>query len=295
MQFRFFICVLLSLFFWNESTADASKIKVIASFSILGDLVNQVGGDHVEVKTLVGPDQDVHVYEPSPEDAKNLTLAQIVFINGLNFESWLTRLMKSAVYKRPVVTATKGIIPRVPSKCCHHTEPDPHGWHNVQHAKVYVHNIKKGLQKIDPKHASYYEKRAKAYLKKLDDLEVWIRKTLKTKKNVKHEVITAHAAFGYLEDAYGISFLSPIGVSTDAEPSTRDMMRLIDYIKKHNIKIVFLENLSNKKLIEQIQNETGAAIGGVLYSDGLSHPNGPAADYISMMRHNVGLISQVVS
>lgn len=294
MPFRFFIFILFSLFLWNESKANVPKIKVITSFSVLGDLVRQVGGEYVDIKTLVGPDQDVHVYEPTPQDAKNLTFAQIVFINGLSFESWLTRLMKSAAYKGPVITATEGMTPRIPSKCCHPTEPDPHGWHSVENAKIYVNNIKKGLQKIDPERGSYYEQRATEYLKKLDDLEIWIRTTLKTKKNVNHKVITTHAAFGYLEDAYGVSFLSPVGISTDEEPSTRDMIHLINYIKKNKIKVIFLENISNKKLIEQIQEETGATIGGVLYSDGLSQKDGPAADYISMMRHNIGLIAQVM-
>jgi len=287
-------------FFWAQgklpSLKESSKIKAIASFSILADLVTQVGGDRVEIITLVGPDQDVHVYEPTPENVKSLSKAQIVFLNGLNFESWMTRLISASGYKGPLIHTTDGIKLRFTSPCCqHHGEVDPHGWHNIQNVKVYVENIKKGLQKLDPEHSLYYEARAKEYTQKLEDLETWVLKRLKALQDHPHKIITTHAAFGYLEDAYGVSFWSPVGISTDAEPSTRDMIRLINYIKEHHIKMVFLENISNKKLMEQVQNETGAKIGGVLYSDGLSHKNGPAFDYISMMRHNISLISQIQS
>lgn len=307
----FLLFIILSIFLFSKEKQifpyDHNKIRVVASFSILGDLIHQIGGKYVDVTTLVGPDKDVHVYEPTPEDAKKLTYAQIVFMNGLNFENWFTRLINSAEYKGPLVQLTKGVKPRLAHKCCQHhaeidphswhdqhkAEIDPHAWHNVENVKIYIEGIKKELTKLDPKHRNYYEANAKEYTKKLDELELWIHNILVKKKDTKHKIITAHAAFGYLEDAYGVSFWSPVGISTDAEPSTRDMIRLINYIKKHGIKIIFIENTSNKKLMEQVQKETGAKIGGVLYSDGLSHKDGPAPDYISMMRHNIGLISQV--
>lgn len=266
-----------------------SKLKAVATFSILGDLVRNVGGNRVDVVTLVGPNGDAHVYSPTPGDARTLAAANVVFVNGLGLEGWMTRLIAASGTKAPMVVVTKGITPRQMEDEAKtgRAAVDPHAWQSVSDAKIYVANIRDGLAAIDPAGKAIYEANAAAYLAKLDDLESEIKAAIARIPTTRRKIITSHDAFGYFGTAYGMAFIAPEGVSTEAEPSAKDVAKIITQIRKQKIPAVFLENISDPRLMDQIARETGAIIGGTLYSDALSEPDGPAASYIDMMRHNV--------
>jgi zinc/manganese transport system substrate-binding protein len=267
------------------------KLKVIASFSILGDLVKNVGGDRVEVVTLVGPNGNAHVYAPSPSDAKRVADAKLVFVNGLGFEGWLERLVKASGTKAPIVVTTKGINPRSRAgERGHdhdHGRADPHAWQSVANAKIYVANIRNALIAADPAGKDAYDANAATYLTKLDTLEREVRDVIGKIPADRRKVITSHDAFGYFEGAYGIAFIAPQGVSTEAEASAKDVAAIIAQVKKQKIGAVFLENVTDPRLVEQIARETGAKIGGTLYSDALTDGKGDATTYIDLIRHNL--------
>ena len=261
------------------------KLKAVASISIIGDLVKNVGGDRVEVVTLVGPNSDAHVFSPTPTDARTLGGAKIVFINGMGLEGWMTRLVAVSGAKLSPIEVTAGVKPRR-EEGGHHAV-DPHAWQSVANAKIYVANIRDGLTKADPAGAAAYDANAKAYLDKLDALEHEVRETVGKIPPDRRRIITTHDAFGYFGQAYGVEFIAPVGVSSDAEPSARDIARIITQVKRQKIPAVFMENISDPRMMQQIARETGAKIGGTLYSDALSDANGPAATYVDMMRNNV--------
>ena len=264
------------------------RLPVVATFSILGDFVKNVGGDRVEVTTLVGPNGDVHVYLPTPADARKLSIANVVFINGLGLEGWMTRLVTASGTKAPIIIATKGVIPRdMKGQRDGGVVPDPHAWQSIANAKIYVANLRDGLTKVDPAGASIYDTNAKSYLVKLDALDKDVRAAI-GKIPVDHrKIITDHGAFGYFGDAYGMEFIAPEGLSTDSEPSARDVAKIITQIRTQKVPAVFLVNVTDPRLMEQIAEESGARIGGKLYSDALSDPSGPAGTYIALMRNNV--------
>jgi zinc/manganese transport system substrate-binding protein len=266
-----------------------NKLKVIASFSILGDFVNNVGGERVEVGTLVGPNGNAHVYAPSPADARKVVDAKLVFVNGLGFEGWLERLVTASGTKAPIIVASKGIKPRERGDDHDHDHGkiDPHAWQSVANAKVYVANIRDALIAADPAGKDAYAANATAYLAKLDALEQEVRDTIARIPADRRRVITSHNSFGYFEDAYGIDFTAPQGVSTEAEASARDIAGIITQIRKQKISAVFLENVSDPRLVRQIAGETGAKVGGTLYSDALTDEKGDATTYIDLIRHNV--------
>lgn len=265
----------------------AKPLKVVASFSILGDLVEQVGQDRVAVETIVGPNGDAHVYEPTPSDMKKLIQADMVFMNGLGFEGWIQRLIEASGFKGPLVVATKNIHPRLVFEG--RLVEDPHAWHSISNAIVYVHNIRDALIKHDPENSQFYRNNARAYIQRLNELDAEMRERLSEMPPWKRKIITAHDAFGYLGHSYGIEFLAPIGTNTESEPCAKDMVKLIEEIKKHGVKTIFLENIANPKLIQQLAHETGARVGDVLYSDALSEQEGPAATYESMVQYNFNL------
>jgi zinc/manganese transport system substrate-binding protein len=271
------------------------KLKAVATFSILADLVKNVGGDRVEVISLVPPNGDAHVYSPTPADAKKLADAQIVFTNGLGFEGWIARLVKSSATKANVIVATKGIKPLKSAGAHDHGHSqdagDPHAWQSVANAKLYVANIRDALAAKDPANKGVYEANAAAYLGKLDAVDKEVREAIARIPAERRRIITTHDAFGYFRAAYGVEFIAPQGVSTDSEASARDVARIITQIKKQKIPAVFLENVSDPRLLKQIADETGAKVGGTLYSDALTDEKGDAPTYIDMMRHNIRTLS----
>lgn len=277
------------------------KLPVVATFSILGDIVSNVGGDRVAIKTLVGPNGDAHVYSPSPADAKTLADAKVIVTNGLGFEGWLARLVKSSNSKAPNIVASNGIKPRkLAGKHSHghghshghsHADGDPHAWQSVANVKVYVANIRDGLIAADPAGKATYEANAAAYLAKLDALDREVRETIARIPPERRKIITTHDAFGYFKDAYGVDFIAPQGVSTDSEASARDVARIITQVKKQKIPAIFMENISDTRLLTRIASETGAKLGGTLYSDALTDEKGPAPTYIDLIRHNIRTLS----
>jgi len=273
------------------------KLKAVASISIIGDLVRNVGGDRITVATLVGPDGDAHVFSPTPGDARTVAAAAIVFVNGLGLEGWMTRLAKASGTKAPTVAVSAGIVPR---KMKDEGRPgrmaiDPHAWQSVTNAKIYVANIRDGLSAVDPTGKSVYDANAAAYLGKLDALEREVRTAIERIPAERRKIITTHDAFGYFGDAYGMNFIAPQGVATEAEPSAKDIAAIIAQIKREKIPAVFLENITDPRLMQEIARETGARIGGTLYTDALSAPDGPAATYIEMMRHNLRELTKALT
>jgi zinc/manganese transport system substrate-binding protein len=270
----------------------AAKIPVLASFSILGDIVAQVGGDRIAVSTLVGPDEDAHVYEPSPSDIKKVTHAQLIVVNGLGFEGWLDRLAHSANYKGDIVVASAGIAPRELQEEGERGGPpvehaDPHAWQNPLNVVVYANNITRALSKLDPAGAAVYKRNGDAYVAQLTQLDNWAAAQIATIPAAKRRIITSHDAFHYFGAHYGIEFIAPQGMSTDSEPSAKEVASMIRQMRKEHIQAVFIENMTSPKLLQQISREAGVEAGAKLYSDALSDARGVAPGYLDMMRYNV--------
>jgi zinc/manganese transport system substrate-binding protein len=267
-----------------------APLKVVASFSILGDFVKNVGGDRVEVTTLVGGDGDVHVYTPTPSDARKIADAKLLVINGFGLEGWLPRLLQAAGGKASIVTVTSGIAPlRLGS------DTDPHAWQSVANAEKYVANIQDALAAADPLDAEFFRKNAQAYLAKLEALDGEVRQAVAQIPQSRRKVISTHDAFGYFAARYGIEFIAPIGVSTEAEPSARDIAKIIAQVKAEHIPAVLLERIGDPRLMRRISAETGARIGGTLYSDSLSDEKGDAPTYIDMVRHNIRTLTSALA
>jgi zinc/manganese transport system substrate-binding protein len=313
------LAVLLGL---SGGADSADKLKAVASFSILGDMVRQVGGDRVEVVTLVPPDSDAHVFDPTPADAKMLAGAEIFFVNGLGFEGWMERLEKSSGFKGKVVVASTGVKPLTMSEeeGHHHGDAgaaeeheheehakgedhneegeevtDPHAWQDLANGKLYIANIRDGLIAADPEGKATYEANAAKYLDAIAKEDTVVRAALATLSEGRRKIITSHDAFGYFGAAYGLEIIAPEGVSTESEASAQDVAKIIRQIKEEKIPAVFLENVTDHRLLDQIARETGAKIGGTLYSDALSGPDGPAPTYLDMFRHNVGTLTAALS
>jgi zinc/manganese transport system substrate-binding protein len=265
------------------------RLNVVASFSILGDLAKNVGGDKVDVTTLVGPNGDVHVYTPAPSDAKKNADARLLVMNGLGLEGWLPRLVQSAGSKATIVTASNGIAPLQLG-----SDADPHAWQSVANVRLYVANIRDALIAADPADAAVFRANAERYLGELNALDAEVRAAIAKIPPERRKVITTHNAFGYFAAAYGVTFVAPVGVSTESEPSARDIATLIQQIKAEKIPAVFLENLGDDRLIRRIAAETGAKAGGTLYSDSLTDEKGPAPTYIALVRHNIKALTSAL-
>lgn len=316
----------------------AEPIRVVASFSILGDFVKEVGGDRVALTTLVGPDGDAHVFSPSTADARAVAEAKLVFVNGLGFEGWMDRLVESSGSKAKLVTVSQGVEPIASEEedeeeegghahageaghehghdhdhareaaheheheeaghehgHHHHGGLDPHAWQSVPNAKIYVANIRDALIAADPAGKADYEKNATAYLARLDALDAEVREAIAALPKEGRTIITSHDAFGYFAKTYGVEVVAPQGVSTEAEPTAKEVAELIRQIKAEGVKAVFVENITDPRLIKQIADESAAKLGGALYSDALSSADGPAGTYIDMMRHNIKTLSAGLS
>jgi len=274
----------------TSGMARAEKIvRVVASFSILGDMVKTIGGDRVSVTTLVGADGDVHAYEPTPAAAKTVSEADLVVVNGLGLEGWVDRLIKASGYKGAVVVASTGVKPRKMKEDHRGGQmvADPHAWQDIENGRLYVDTITKALISVNPAAAGIYSANSDAYTAKLVELNTWVKSEFSAIPDRKRRMITTHDAFGYLGDAYGLDILSPMGLSTESEPSAGQVKKLIRQIKNERISAVFVENISDPRMIEQIARESSMSVGGKLYSDALSKPDGLAATYLDMFRNNV--------
>jgi zinc/manganese transport system substrate-binding protein len=275
MRFLAFLSVALAL---AAPVSAQDKLRVVATFSILGDLVAEVGGDKVEITTLVAPDTDAHAYQPKPTDIRALAASKVLVSNGLGFEGWIDRLADAAAFKGTRIVASTGAATAA---------RDPHCWQDVACARVYAANIASGLATADPANAAFYRTRAQAYDQRLAALEAWIRDEIATVPADRRKAITGHNSFLYFARAYGVQFESPRGYNTDSEPSARDMANLIRQVREQKITALFIENMTNPVLVEEIAKDAGATVGPRLYSDALSKPGGPAPTYEAMMRHNV--------
>jgi zinc/manganese transport system substrate-binding protein len=261
----------------------------VASFTILADMVRQVGGADVTVSSLVGPDGDVHVYSPTPGDARELARADLVVVNGLTLEGWMGRLITASQYRGPVVVASAGIRPRrMAGKGG--DQVDPHAWQDLALGRRYVAAIAAGLERVDPAHAATYRANARAYEARLTALDGWVRSQIAQVPRDRRRVITTHDAFGYFGAAYGVTFLAPEGLSTEAEVGAGDLAHLIRQIRRTGIKALFLENITDPRLIRDLAGEAHTPVGGTLATDALTPPGGIAPTYIAMFRHNVPLL-----
>lgn len=299
------LALLALLLFLATQPLRAAPLEVVASFSILGDLVRQVGGDRVTVTPLVGADQDAHNFQPRPSDARRIGAAQLVVVSGLGFDPWLERLAQTAGYKGPVLIASNGIDPIAAAdehddahghgKGTHRDAIDPHAWQDVSRAQRYVANIAGILAQIDPAGANAYRDNAARYITELKTLDADIRSGFARIPVERRKVVSSHDAFGYFAHAYGVRFLAPAGISNQSEPSASGVAQLIRQLRREKVPAVFVESISDPRLVERIRKESGARLGGTLYSDALSDADGPAPTYVAMMRHNLKTLLEGLS
>lgn len=267
----------------------AEPLQVVATFTILADITREIGGENVAVRTLVGPNGDAHVFEPTPGDARAVAEADLLVMNGLGIEGWMERLTRATAYKGPVVIASAGVKVRTLGG-----GHDPHAWQDLSNGRLYAANIAEGLAKADPERAAVYRAKAERYSAELAALDAWTRSEIGAIPEQKRRIITQHDAFGYFAAAYGVTVLAPEGLSTEAEPTAKGLGRLIKQIRATRIKALFVENMADPRQIEQLAKEAGASIGGTLYVDALSPPDGPAASYTAMFKHNVRQIKDAM-
>lgn len=304
-------CVFLG--FALQPVAAQTRLRTVASFSILADMVANVGGEQIDLAVLVGPDTDSHTYQPSPADARQLANAQVLVLNGLGFEGWIERLARSAPFRGRRIVASEGIRPiTVPGGGHHHhghghshgsagrdnpstraplagssSVNDPHCWQDLECGRRYVANIAAGLAAADPANAADYRRRADAYSQRLADLDRWVRAEIERVPAAKRKAIVGHDAFGYFARAYQVTFRAPVGFSTEQQPSAKEVAALIAQVRQEGIKAVFVENMTNPAQVQQVARDAGVVVGPRLYVDALSRSDGPAPTYERLFRHNV--------
>ncbi|MDF3072668.1 MAG: metal transporter substrate-binding protein [Alphaproteobacteria bacterium] len=285
------------------------RLKVVASFSILADMAREIGGDRIELRSLVGANGNAHVFQPTPADGRAVSEASVLIVNGLGFEGWIERLQRSARFKGKIVVASAGVSPALTADDHGHSHghspggsastrkkakvdslPDPHAWQDLRNGMLYVDTIARGLSEADPANAEFFVKRASVYKQRLAALDARLRSEFAAVPQGKRRVITSHDAFAYFGRAYGIEFIPAAGVSSESEPTPRQIAALITQIKKENVRALFVENMSSPKLVEQIGRDAGASVGGTLYSDALSPPGGPVDSYTGMFEHNAAAL-----
>jgi len=274
--------------------ASAKTLKIVASFSVLADVVHEIGGQSVEVKSLVGPNGDPHEFEPSPTDAKTLKTADLVFVSGEGLEGWMERLITASGYAGKPVVVSDGIKTRTMEEDGHMLT-DPHVWNSPVNVEIWVANIEKALETADPTSAAHFKANAERYTAKLKALNVEAHQKLDDVAQSDRKILTSHDAFGYFGAEFGVTFLAPIGLSTETEASAADVAKLIDQIKAEKVKAYFFENSNDSRLVKQIAQATGAAPGGELFVESLSPADGPAPTYLKMFSHNLDLISAALA
>ena len=282
IKFFFKLTFLCLLFLANVVSANDSSIRVVTSFSILEDLVKELGGQYVSVVNLVGRNSDAHMYQPKPSDAVAIAKADLVVFNGLGFEGWIPRLIKNSGYKNQQIIASRGVDAIKNGK-----EIDPHAWQSFHNIRLYIQNISQMLIQLRPQHVEALTKRQQKYLASVSNLEQRLKKQFASIPPNKRIVVTSHDAFGYLGREFKIQFLAPLGLSLEVEASAEDVAAIIDQIREQSVKALFVENINNPRLLELISAETNVTIGGRLYSDALSEVEGPASTYLKMMRYNI--------
>lgn len=270
--------------------AMAKTLNVVTSFSILEDITQQVGGDHVNVRTLVGPDGDPHTFEPSPQDSAMLSKADVVVVNGLGLEGWLDRMVKASGFHGTLVVASDGIKTHTLEEDGK-TVTDPHAWNDVANGVHYAKNIQAALEKADPQDAADLKASGSRYITQLQQLDSWAKTQFSAIPQAKRKVLTSHDAFGYFGRAYGVTFVAPQGLSSESEPSAAQIAQMIKQIKADGVKVWFMENQLDPRLVRQIASATGAQPGGELYPEALSAPGGVADTYEKAMRHNIETIA----
>ncbi|CDZ31378.1 Periplasmic solute binding protein [Neorhizobium galegae bv. officinalis] len=283
-----------ALMAFSAVPAFADTLKVVASFTVLGDVVSQVGGKYVKVTNLVGPNGDPHEFEPSPTDARNLKAAQVAFVSGEGLEGWMDRLITASGYKGKPVVVSEGVNTRTMDEDGK-TVTDPHVWNSPVNVKVWVANIEKALSEADPADAGAFKANAEAYLQKLDAMNAYAHSKFDAVPADRRKVLTSHDAFGYFGREYNVSFLAPLGLSTETEASAADVAKLIQQIKAEGVKTYFLENSNDPRLVKQIAKATAAQPGGELYVESLSDAKGPAPTYEKMFRYNVDQIAAAMA
>ncbi|HET6609612.1 MAG TPA: zinc ABC transporter substrate-binding protein [Rhodopila sp.] len=274
-----------------SGAVEAARLPVIATFSILGDMVATVGGSRVAVRTLVGPDQDVHIYEPTPKDLRDLVASAAVIENGLGLEGWMARLTGAAGFKGRIIQAAAQVTPRTMKEDSGAIATDPHAWQNPRNGVLYVQAIAAGLSAADPGHAAAYADAAQHYADAIRQVDARIEAAFAPIPPDQRRIITTHDAFGYYGARYGIEFLAAEGISTESEPSAKAIAALVQQIKREKIHAVFIENMTGDRMARMLARETGAVLGGTVYSDALSPPGGPAATYLTMLDHNTHLFA----
>lgn len=264
----------------------AKTVNAIASFTVLADIVKQVGGEHVNVKTLVGPNGDPHTFEPTPQDSLALANADLVFVSGLGLEGWMDRLVSASGYKGGAVVASRGVATRSMEEEGK-TVTDPHAWNSMRNGVIYATNVMNALIKADPQDAEAIRRSGENYIQQLQTLDSWAKTAFAVIPAAKRKVLTSHDAFGYFGQRYGVTFLAPVGFSTEAEANASEVGGLITQLKAEHIHSYFIENQTDPRLVKQIASATGAQPGGELYPEALSQPSGPAPTYVEAFRHNV--------
>ena len=286
------VCVLIGSPSDGASAAEP-PVRVVVSLSILEDIVDEIGGADVAVTSLIGPNSDAHVFEPSPDQLRLLAQARLFIVNGLGLEGWETRLVQSAEYGGPVVVASHGVTSiETTEPGAAAPVPDPHAWQNVKNVEIYAANIAHALEDADPERADHYRLGLDRYRAELEALDREVRAELAGIPPAKRRVITTHDAFAYYGLAYGVTFLAPEGLSTDSEPSAKGLTKLIRQIRRERIKALFLENVSDPRLMEALAYEVGATLGPPLFSDALSRADGPAPTYVMMIRYNTAALKE---
>lgn len=272
----------------NQNNESSGKIVAVSSITIISDVVKNIGGDKVESISICGVGTDPHTYHPKPEDVRTIAKSDITFINGFTLEHWMEELIDNAGGERTKITVTEGITPMTDEKGF--GDPDPHAWFDVKNVKVYAQNIAKGLIEIDKENEEYYKTNLENYLKQLDELDAWIHTEIATIPEQKRVVITSHDAFRYFGKAYGVEVHGLQGLSTEAKVQTEDVTRVVDLIKARGLRSVFIETSVNPKLLEQVSAETGAKVGGTLYSDSIGNEGTEGGSYIGAVKENVKTI-----
>lgn len=274
----------------SSQAALAKNINVVTSFTVLADMAKQVGGEHVTVKSLVGPNGDPHSYEPSPQDSVALSKAYVVIVSGLGMEGWMDRLVSASGYKGKVIVASEGISTRSMTEDGKQIT-DPHAWNSAENGAIYAQNIAKALVAADPQDATAIQDSGSEYVTRLKLLDSWAKTRFESIPKSKRKVLTSHDAFGYFGQEYGVTFLAPVGFSTEAEANASDVATLIKQLKNQHIKTYFIENQTDPRLVKQIASASGAQPGGELYPEALSAASGPASTYEMAFKHNVDTIA----